>query len=196
VHQAALDAFATAQSAATERRLAAVEAIWKATLLGREAVSRHTLIYDILTREEIARAHVEPKSRQLIAGLSFDWLSKEFMPLYRDVDLQRPFVDEVLWSLHYGYRTLLGRTVAILSIALDQRTPFPFWLDDTLVREVLPSLLTTDELQEVNNMKAGSLVKTEAYIEQKIISAAKTAVSGRSHSEGPSKMPEASWRRP
>jgi hypothetical protein len=181
-HQAALDAFASAQSAATERRLSAVEALWKATVSSREAVGRPTLVYNILTREEIARAHEDARSRQIVGEIPFDWVTKELLPLNRQVDLLRPFVDEVLWALYDGYRALLGRTVTILIIAQDRGKAYPFWLDDQLVRQVLASLLSPEQLREVNSMQVGSFGRAEAYIEERVITAARAAVSGHIYS--------------
>jgi hypothetical protein len=91
MHAAATSVYAAAHSAATERRLKAVEEIWHAAVVAREAADGLMLLFDYFRREELATV-LQDESRKMKIG---DPTEKAIMDALAGtrVDRLRPFVD-------------------------------------------------------------------------------------------------------
>ncbi len=177
----ATSAFASAHTAASERRLQAVQEIWDATVKTRRVANKLMLLVDILTREEIAAALGDPRMEERIGHPTDQEMLEIFTSPGSQVESMRPFVDEPLWAMFFGYRALLGRILAMLQLGRT-RGQLQFWLDEKHTHAILASLLDAPELRHIEQMKVGGIAEAQGFIERRIVEAARKAVSGEAAS--------------
>jgi hypothetical protein len=179
-------AFAEAHSAAAERRLLAVQEVWDAAVANRNTAGRLMLVLDIFTREEIAMALDDPKIEAAV-GNPTDKEITEMLKLSREAERVRPFIDEPLWAMSFGYQALLGRILVQLKLGRE-KGKIHFWLDDEYTRRLLASLVEPAELQRIERMRAGGIGEAIRSIEVRIVEAARKTVSGEAASDAAMKQ--------
>lgn len=179
LHAAATSAFASANDAAAERKLHAVQEIWDATIRTKSAASEMMLLIDIFTREEVAAALDDTRRASSIGAPSDKEMMERFFPVGKAAEHVRPFIDEVLWAAFFGYRSLLGRILVVIQFGRN-RGKLIYWLDDKYTRALLGSLVDASDLKRIEQMAVGGIAEAQRLIERRIIDAARRTVSGES----------------
>ena len=178
VQSVATASFIATHLSGHERRLAAIDELWRSVLRIRGEQPAAMLLAEILTPDEMTRVWENPKWVEALADLSLDRL----MPSWaNELERIRPFVGEYQWSLFYAYRMLVGRICVLFLEAKEGRGIF--WRDDPAIKNLLQLLLDAEEIRRVQDGAFGNLFLVRQLIEEKILAEAGRVISGQASAE-------------
>lgn len=169
----AINSFASERQASQERRLIAIENIWKAVLLIRKRFSSITFFYSILLPAEY---NDELKKHRII---NLDEI-KENLMLSHEVNLEeyRPFISEKLWMLFFTYKSFQNR-IAVKFVMDGEKGKLCDWREDSPAITQLSNVLDVDEVNYTKNCKPfESLTVAINFIEYKILEEMNLLLSG------------------
>jgi hypothetical protein len=159
-----------------ERRLKAIEVVWDATRkLCSDAVSALTIL-DCLKREEFSTAMNNPKIRPVLEDVTLEKLSA-LLHNTEDVDRIHPFLGEYLYSLFFGYRAFVGRTLFVV-VEGTKKGALTVWFDDSGVLALLKAILSPEEMEEFGRMVIGKFGWARNKIEAKMLAHMSAIISG------------------
>ena len=174
--------FTAGHIAASERRLQAVEALWKTILELRNNTPTIVGVADMLTSDETRKVPADPRLAPLLKDLSEAKIVSIFIQGSSGVEVFRPFFGDYLWSLFFVYRALMGRISLIFVKGRGQAT-VDYWAEDDGVRQLLSAVLSKDELEHFHKMRIGKLDFMRGAMEAKILAEIRRIVSGQSSGE-------------
>lgn len=176
---AATTSFLTARAAAHDRTLDAVQRLWDAVLRIRAAEPSIVGVTSFLTADEIRALREMPQFKDALVRVRLqDVLSGELIS--PEVEKLRPFVGELLWSLFFGYRALVGRMGVLFAVdgPSAKKEKMVYYLDDPIFSQLLEALLTPDEIGLVQKQIVGAYPFARGLIEQKILVQARQVIDG------------------
>lgn len=174
----AMDNFAAARNAAYERRLNAIDVLWKGVLMLRERRPQIVFLLDnILVPQEYPEVFTNPRFRPLLDALSTDDLMLKINKASEEIEQHRPFMGELLYSYFWAYRALVGRTAFLVEKGRDGGK-LQEWFDDPGYRTLVSAVLTKGEIDAVNARGIGKLETTQQLLEGKILTSANKLISG------------------
>src|SRR5258708_20412260 len=140
------NAFSSVHLATHERRIIAIERLWKLLLRVREVSPTFLTLIDLSTAEE--------EKRLLTKKTDYLELINEFDPsaevgklreLSFDAEIERIFVDQQLWALFFAYRALLFRIPIALTKSIQKGEEIRPCREDKGVGQMLAAALTPNE---------------------------------------------------
>ena len=182
VHDAAAKLHGTAHSAAYERRLKAIECIWRGVLKLKQTAPSVFTVMDILAPSEYDLLLTRSDYVRLLESLSWDQTSLQLSSVSEEVEEARPFAGEYLYSCFYVYRAMTGRIAYLLTKGRDKGHISP-WYEDSALRQVLRVVLTRDELTDFDSQEGMKIMRAWALIEGKILLEFEKIVSGKASAE-------------
>lgn len=172
-HQAVVySSFSEGQKAAMERKLCAIDKLWKTLIQFREDLPLALSRMDILLVEEY------------LALLSdemeiFRILDKDITSIMKDIDDVRPYVGELMWFLFFSYRRIFSRIAWLIKQAMDGKRDKIYWYKDTALRNVFDSILTKEEMLDFDGLKFQKIQFLKQKLESKIITEMHKVISGK-----------------
>jgi hypothetical protein len=161
------------------RTLQALEVIWAETVRLRDKLPLYAGHADLLLPDEYEEAvTTNPNFRGLIENVDEH---AEAMDLYSDrtdVEIARAFAGEYAFSLFYAYRAFTGRVATLLPADFQQNGTVRCWHGDKALKELLATVLTPDELTQVEAAQTQRLRLVQQLVERKIVSHIGSVVSG------------------
>jgi hypothetical protein len=179
---AATNALASAHAASTERRLEAIEELWKTLFKLRTGIGGMVVYLEILTPAEITRAHEDPRMAPTLKDLTRERIDSILTPTHNSEEW-RPFVGEAIWAYFYGYRAFLGRLAMQYVISFQKERRIKHWQNDILVQKILASLLSKSEIEQIKSAPLNQMQRATELIEAKFFSLTQEVISGQSASE-------------
>jgi len=176
---AATTSFLAARAAAHDRTLDAVQQLWSGVLGIRSGEPSIVGVTNFLTADEIRGVREMPQFREALARLRLqDVLSGPLVS--PDLEKVRPFVGELLWSLFFGYRALVGRMAVLFASDGPSRgrNTIVYYLDDAGFRQLLDALLPPEEIRLVEAQVVGAYGLARTLIEQKMLLQARKVIEG------------------
>jgi hypothetical protein len=177
VHSAAIRSFQMGHMAGQELRLAAIEALWGATLRLREQTPSVLVLTDLIERGQCNALLEGDTFVAALEELSHDRLMKVMHEASTGVEESRPFVGEPLWALYFAYRVIVGRIWIVLQEGRDKAS-IRAWQEDHGIHQVLDQVLNPEEAREFKAMNIGTFSWLRMCIESKILANMHAVISG------------------
>lgn len=182
VQSTALSSFSYAQRAAMERKLKAIEEIWKAIMNWRYdlPVILGGFI-DVLMPMEYKDigSHREYEKFKNEIGSKF---YRELSDVRRRCEQHRPFVGEYIWSIFIVYLWTIGRIIYLLEEGASDPSKFE-WDKDKAILFNLKGIFDEKEIQEFTNLKFKKVSWLENKFETKFLLSAEKIISGKDFGE-------------
>ena len=188
LQSSAFSSFVAAQQAAMGRRLDAAETLWNDLLLFRSALPPIFDYLDILTEEEFPEAINHPRGQELFDKLSEDEI-RSFAASHGlrgdigqrlDYSLERvrPYVDEYLWAIFSTYKIIMVRIWWHMAWFKERKGDYIYWYKNEYTRELIESVLTPDELADLDRARLGKISELRHKLEQKMVDELRRVLSG------------------
>lgn len=171
-----------AQKAAIERKLYGVDVLWQGVLAARENVPPIMGFIDILTVDEYQNSRNHPTFKALTGDLSQEKIMKLAKDAYGSLERVRPYVGEYLWALFATYQALTIRVVFLIHLGRDDAAKLN-WHQDSGIRQLLSSSLTTEEVTQFDSVPIGKIGWLQRTYELKMLNAMKKVISGEEFGE-------------
>lgn len=171
---AAHASFAEGQKAAMERKLQAVDGLWKRVLHLRSGLPPILGFIDVLTVDEYKTIKDHKTFRTLSEGWSMERVTQL---IDKDVEQVRPYVGEYAWAVFTSYQAVMLRIVFLLNLGRDDAAKLE-WYKDGGTRQLVETVLTPSEVEEFDAAKFGKITWLQRRFESKILSASRKLISG------------------
>lgn len=158
-----------------ERRLNAIDRIWRGVLALRNNAPQLMMLLDIITVDEYKGLTADPRLKDFAGDLSENRIAA--MIPDKLIEETRPYIGERLWSLFVAYQAVTLRVLFLIHLAQTQHTKVA-WFDDPGVRQLLAVALSQEELAEFDSARFGKISLLRRLMDSKIIQAATRVVSG------------------
>ena len=186
LYKAAQTSFAEVQKATIERKLDAIEKLWKEKLTFDKSLPSTLKFIDLLVLSEYRDApnherfkeYARDGSEEKIAKLLCD--SDDPIAMVSGItrlEEVRPYVGEYLWSVFYSYRLVMGRISLLLHWSLKEPDKIE-WYKDKAIQQVLEAVLTSSQLDEFEKINFGKISWLQQRLESKILDALQKIISG------------------
>lgn len=187
LQSSAFSSFAAAQQAAMEKRLTAAETIWNEVLSFSDSLPAIFGYMDILTVEEYPDAGSRGSGRALFAELSEEEVTafataperegRKGWASDRDLEQQRLYVDEQLWSIFALYRAIMTR-IWLHLVWSKERPEHIYWFRDRYTRQMIEAALTPEELEHFDQARIGKIENLRVKLESRILAELRRVISG------------------
>lgn len=181
MYKNSLSLFNSQNQFSQERRLKSIEILWENIIKLRQYGNPLISFYSVLLPSEY-----NDNIEKIMKSLNLQSLSNErSMELSIETDcveMQRPFLNEELWSLFYTYRAFILRNIYIFLSGVDKGNIKPWYQDSNLVN-FLNLSLGNEVVSKINSKSIGSLSEAVTLLEQKIILKCTEITSGEFASE-------------
>ena len=176
IRAATLANFSVAQQTAYKRRIEAVDVLWKAVLQSRTATPEMAYIYlvDVIGyKEEFFGSNLKDPLKSIDYVKAF----KSSQSNFDQVEKERPFISEELYSLFSVFRAILVRSLTTTCHSY-QQGKLQLWFREHGTIELLKQVLTEDEWDEFSKKKSCQLQWFCQRLESKISVAIARLLSG------------------
>ena len=173
------NAFVEGQRVTAERRLIAVDKIWRETIRLRRECPTAVGLLDIYPPDRYDVAKI-PGIRRLADDMDLPSIVERLQDT--EVENIRPFIGEACYSLYSCYYALTGRIAYLLSEDIPKGKVRP-WYKDGRTRELLSEVLTKQEIMKLDSLTQGQLKWTRNLLEQKILERTSQIISGNTSAE-------------
>lgn len=171
---AAHSSFAEGQKAAMERKLQAVDKLWKSLVDFRGKLPAILGFIDILTVDEYRGAKDHPTFVALARDLSEEKISNLSN---WDIEDVRPYVGEYIWSLIFIYRAIFLRTSLLLLLGRSDAEKLE-WHKDGGIQQLINAALSKEERATLEAQQFGKILWIQRQIEGKILASLHKIISG------------------
>jgi hypothetical protein len=175
-HATAQASFAEGQKASMERKLNALDRLWRSVLDLRNNLPAVLGFMDFLTVDEYQGARDHPTFRELTKDLSPDKMPA-LTP--QDIEEARPYTGEYLWTIYYCYRAILLRILFLLHLGRTDAEKMN-WHTDGGTRQLIEAVLTPAEVAQFDQARFAKVAWIKQRLEAKILAAAQKVISGES----------------
>jgi len=165
------------QKAAMNRKLDAIDTLWQGVLSVRENIPPVMWFLDILTVEEYKSSRDHPNFNELVGDLSGEELTQMLKDDVGLLERVRPYTGEYLWALFSTYQILIVRVAVLIQWGTNDAEKLN-WHQDSGIKQLLHSSLSTQELQEFEEIKINKVSWLQRKYEAKILFAMEKIVSG------------------
>lgn len=170
----------SSQSLLQERRIDAVDKLWKAVLAIKEHYSGATFFFSILMPSEYKSALSNPT---LSAGIKK--IDKQYIVDYPEVVTElenfRPYLGETLWLHFFIYRAVVGR-LAYMVTWLKEGEDIKDWRQDSGIQQHLKSVFDEEEFKALTGASPMDVYYALNILESKILKETSYILSGRKSS--------------
>lgn len=169
-------------SFANEKRLEAIEVLWKATLELREFQSTTSFLYSVLTKKELEELMSRNENHgnffSTMKSLNEEALSNNIAINRKSIEPLRPFLTVSIWSYYLLYSIFIGRTYFLLFKSW-KNEKLSYWMDDKALLNVFEEFLSKEERQYIFPERENSYNNVLNYIESKITEEINKFMSGK-----------------
>lgn len=179
VQAAAIGSLTTIQVASHTRRLAAIETIWSETIRLRQRTPLYASRADILVPHEFESAFENDQAyASAIQQVSrYDEIA-DLLGDRMDVEAARAFCGEYLFALFFAYRAFTARVATLLRDGFEKKR-VRCWHDDPHLQHLIRTVLSADEVREIDSLPIMRLRNTQAVIERKMVQHVTDVLSGK-----------------
>lgn len=173
----AINAFSTVHQSSQQRRVIAVEGMWKCIIDLRTHVWPVLFVHQSVFEDSDYR----PSTSQIdsiLRGHSRDNVDSKAVAISAAVEADRPFLGENLWGLFLAYRSIVLRMSLKVFDRMSGKAIEP-WLGDDETYRLLEKVLTSDEILSCKLGKSPGLTEAVGMLEQKIVLHSICVISGK-----------------
>ena len=173
------NAFVEGQRATAERRVIAVDTIWRGITKLREECPPAVGLLDLYPPDRCDVTRI-PEIKNFANETSLSSIIKRI----EDTDVKniRPFIGEACYSLYSCYYALTGR-IAYLLITDTPKGKVQPWYKDKMIRGLLSEVLTEEEIVELDSLIERQFNWTRDLLEQKLLEQTSRIISGNTSAE-------------
>src|SRR5258708_1431526 len=175
-HAAAHTSFAEGQKAAMERKLSAIDRLWRGVVQFRAGLPPALNLIDVMSVEEYKEVKDHPSFQQLAGDLSTEKFAKL---VAQDIEEVRPYVGEYMWAVFRSYQAIPIRILVLMHLSRTDAEKIE-WHKDTGNGNLLKAVLSSEELQEFDKTTLGKVSWLQRRLESKLLTAAQKIISGAS----------------
>ena len=179
--------FLTGQQFSIERKLVAVDRLWKEVLEVRKLLAIEMSFIDVFGEGE-AKKFKEFKESS--AGVEFlikktpEEIRESLNSISSGMEDIRPYVSEYLWALFDSYRTVHLRVfVSLHSQVGDEGYKEIDWYNDEGTYEIISAILNTNELSDFDKLQYGKFSWLVRSLEYKLLVELRRIISGQHFAE-------------
>jgi hypothetical protein len=169
------------QDASHQKRLAAIEHLWSTILKLRSEFGGVLFFFGILLPEEYDLVFKKGHERiaATIGNVNEDFLTA-IMQAVGDIELDRPYLGEVLWLQFFIYRAFFGRLGYLVSKGKEQQH-IENWRNDAGIRQLLSDVLPASSIEMLFGRKSDITALNRAFgqLESMILEEISLILSGR-----------------
>jgi hypothetical protein len=151
------------QGASHEKRLSAIEHLWSTIIKLRSEFGGILLFFGILVPGEYDLIFKSGHERiaASISNVNDDFLTN-IMQSIESVELERPYLGEILWLRFFIYRAFLGRLGFIICRGKERRH-IEDWRQDDGIRQLLSDVLPADTIEGLFGKKQDVAALNRAF---------------------------------
>ena len=170
----------TSQSLLQERRVEAVDKLWKTILVSKKYFSSVTTFFGLVLPSEYRTAL---DNKVVSAGLSKvdDNYIENCPPIVFELENYRPYLGETLWLYFFVYRAILGR-LSILINWLKEGKDIGDWRLDDGIQHHLRAVFDEEEFDNLLKMSPLDIYYALNILDGKILKEASIILSGQKSS--------------
>jgi hypothetical protein len=161
----ALNTFSSGHGLSQDKRLSSIEEMWSKALEIRDLASPVLVFYSVLLPEEYN--DFIKKDTFNVGPISNDHIS-DLIKETNNIEMNRPYLGEELWSHFHAYRTFMFRLVTKFTMGRENHSLEPWYQDKPLIDIVNTSLLKKD-VQMLNFKEITALSDTINLLEQRML---------------------------
>lgn len=174
--------FGEVQKATIERRLVAIEDLWRAVIVIQEAVPSGILSLDVLLDEEYLSAIKNPKIGPRLKSIDHYAVINGALEQNKHLAQRRPFISNYLWVIFSTYQAILFRITYLVSQC--EKNPEKIrWYTDGLIRKHIQAGLGDQLLKEFDTLRFSRVSWLRDQFNREILSAIESVVAGRESGE-------------
>jgi len=177
LHAAAHASFSEGQKAAMERKLIAVDRLWKKVMDFRGGLPSILTFIDVLTVDEYKSAKDHPDFQKISSNLSPDKLASMYSDNDDPIENIRPYVGEYMWAVFFSYKAIMIRLLFLLHLGQVDAKKIE-WHKDSGIRQLMEAVLTQKEIEEFDATSFGKISWLQRRLESKILAASAKVISG------------------
>jgi hypothetical protein len=168
------------QDLSHEKRLLAIEHLWSAILKLRAASdgTRYFLGVLVPTEYDLIFSGKQDTFAAAIDNINDDFVTGA-MKTVDDVELDRPYLGEILWLRFFIYRAFVGRLGYLITRGKERRH-IGDWREDKGIRQILSGALPESTINTLlNNQNVASIYMVFSQLEAAILEEVSLVLSGR-----------------
>lgn len=168
------------QDLSHEKRLAAIEHMWSAVLKLRATANGMRYFFGILLPDEydLIFSGKQDTFAAAIGNVNDEFVTGEIKAV-DDVELDRPYLGEILWLRFFIYRAFVGRLGYLISRGKERRH-IADWRDDKGIRQILAGALPQNTITALlDKQKFSSIYEVFSQLEAAILQEISLILSGR-----------------
>lgn len=168
------------QDLSHEKRLLAIERLWSAILRLRSASDGMRYFFGVLLPNEydLIFTGKQDSFAAAIANVNDDFVTGA-MKTVDDVELDRPYLGEILWLRFFIYRAFVGRLGYLVTRGKERRR-IADWREDNGIRQILSGALPQSTVKALlNNQNVASIYTVFGQLEATILEEVSLVLSGR-----------------
>jgi hypothetical protein len=168
------------QDLSHEKRLAAIERMWSAVIKLRTTADGMRYFFGILLPSEydLIFSGKQDSLAASIANINDEFVT-DAMKAIDDVELDRPYLGEILWLRFFIYRAFVGRLGYLISRGKENRH-IADWRDDKGIRQILAGALPQSTINSLlDKQRFSSIYTVFSQLEATILEEVSLVLSGR-----------------
>jgi hypothetical protein len=169
--------YSSGHQVAQSKKIEAVETLWKNILKLKDQSKHVSIIYNLLTDEEILKPKNE-KVLQIFNKLNIELYTNQSVKIIDEVQQSRPLIGDELWNLFSMYNTFCGRSLFLLSNQFGNKSP-KLWNQDKATLNTLKTVLEEEEYNFIITQKHKSFDSVIITLEQKILNKCNSILTGQ-----------------
>lgn len=179
---------AEVQKVMIQKRVSAVEEIWRATLQVEETIPAIFLLLDIGFDSEYESIARRADFSSELSKLDHRVVIKAAIDQSPQLAQSRPFTGNYLWVIFSTYRAVVFRMIYLVDESKAQPNKL-YWYRDTLLREQLQAALGKEALEEFDGLQVRRIDWLKKRFSKAILDAIEHVIEG--HDAGESAMQQA-----
>ena len=158
------------QKLISEKRLTAIETLWKSIIELRELTAGNVLI-DLIREHEQELFRTTKVLNEQIKNISLPDLTKNFLKITSELQANRIYIPEIIWQFYNSYKTILLTPQIQLKIVLESKSTKPLvpWYKEESFRIIIEAVLDDDEVKEFDSLSINQISWMQGRIEAKIL---------------------------
>ncbi len=166
-----------AQLVAHQRKLDALEKLWKGVLGVTNGCPGILKMLDVMTVDEHPQAVRNPNFSVLLKGVELKAMKDVLEKLIGDYEQVRPYVGEVLWTQFHVYQTVVLRA-CMLASQWETDIAKLDWASDKMNQTLIYAAVGAEDSAAFSRLRYGRLGWLQQKITERILSGIKKVISG------------------
>lgn len=163
-------------------RINGLEIIWKNVIDLRTQLPSILTLIDHIPTEFYKDISNNQELMSFANDLSIEKINQIFSSTTGQLELQRPYIGEYLWTLFQAYRSFLLQVCLKVEFAKKENV-IPIWYQDPIIIQFIRSSMDEDEYNEMQAMATGKMGWVQRKYETKILAAISVIMSGKEFGE-------------